>query len=78
MTIVEVDPKGSLFNIYNTEVLGKAQLLLLDYYTLPLIRTLKYWVIIKVVSSTIFGVFGVTRPEIEPLSPEALTNTWPT
>ena len=32
----------------------------------------------KEVSSTIFKVFGMTQPEIEPQSPGALANTLPT
>ena len=46
--------------------------------TLPLIRTLKCWVLSKEVSSTIFKVFSMTRPGIEPRSPRPLTNTLPT
>ena len=37
-----------------------------DFSTLPLIRTLKFWVLSKEASSTIFKVFGMTRPGIEP------------
>ena len=33
--------------------------------TLPLIHTLYCWVLSKEVSSTIFKVFGMTRPGIE-------------
>ena len=47
-------PKGSLFNSYYTEVLGRVLLISLDCFTLPLIRTLYYWVLSKEVSSTIF------------------------
>ena len=35
-------------------------------YILPLIHTLYCWVLSKKVSSTIFNVFGMTRPGIEP------------
>ena len=35
----------------------------------------KGWVLNKVLSSTIFWVFGMTRPGIEPRSPGPLTNT---
>ena len=35
------------------------------------------WVLSKKVSSTIFGVFGMTRPGIEPRSPGSLANTLP-
>ena len=57
-------PEGSLFNSYNTEVLGSA-LLSLDCSTLPFIHTLYCWVLSKEVSSTIFKVFGMTQPGIE-------------
>ena len=46
-------PGGSLFNSYYTDVLGRALLLSLDCSTLPLIRTLYWWVLSKGVSSTI-------------------------
>ena len=49
-----------------------------SYYTLPLIRTLYCWVLSKEVSSTIFKVFGITWPGIEPRSPGPLANTLPT
>ena len=42
---------------------------------LPLICTLYCWVLSKEVSSTIFKVFGMTRPGIEPKSPSPLVNT---
>ena len=57
---------------------GMAQLISLDLSILPLIRTLYYWVLSKEVSSTIFKVFGMTRPGIEPRSPGLLANTLPT
>ena len=38
----------------------------LDCSTLPLIRTLYYWVLSKEVSSTIFKVFGMTQIELNP------------
>ena len=66
-------PEGSLFNSYYSEVL-----LSLDCSTLPLIRTLYCWLLSKKVSNTIFKVFGITRPGIEPRSPGPLTNTVPT
>ena len=47
----------------------------LDCSTLSLIRTLYCWMLSKEVSSTIFKVFGMTRPGIEPWSPGTLTNT---
>ena len=70
-------PEGSLFDSYYSEVLGRAQTLSLDFSTLPLIRTLYCWVLSKVVSSTIFKVFGMTQPWTEPRSPGPLTNTLP-
>ena len=66
--------EGSLFNSYYTEVLRRALLLSLDWSTLPLICTLYCWVLSKEVSSTIFNVFGMTQPRIEPRSP-GLLNT---
>ena len=54
---------------------GRALLLFLDCSTLHLIRTLYCWVLSKEVSSTIFKVFGMTRPGIEPRSPGPLVNT---
>ena len=71
-------PEGSLFNSYYTEVYGRALLLSLDCSTLPLIHTLYCWVLSKEVSSTIFKVFGMTRPGIEARSPEPLANILPT
>ena len=38
-------------------------------------HTLYYWVLRKAVSSTIFKVFGMTRPVIEPRSPGSLADT---
>ena len=46
-----------------------------DCSILPLILTLKCWVLSKVASSTIFWVFGMTQPVIEPQSPRPLANT---
>ena len=71
-------PEGSLFNSYYTEVWGRALLQSLDYSTLPLIDTLYCWVLSKEASSTIFKVFGMTRPGIEPRFPGPLANTLPT
>ena len=70
--------EGSLFNSYYTEVSGRALLLSLDCSTLLLIRTLYCWELSKVVSSTIFKVFGMTRTGIEPRSSGPLANTRPT
>ena len=68
-------PEGYLFNSYYIEVQGRALLLSLDCSTLTLIRTLYCWVLSKEVSSTIFKVFGMTWPMIEPRSPGPLANT---
>ena len=59
-------PEGSLFNSFYTS---------LDCSTLPLIHTIRCWVLGKEASSTIFIVFGMTWPGIEPQSPESLANT---
>ena len=50
-------------------------LLFLDCSTLPSIRTLYCWVLSNETSSSIFKVFGVTQPRIEPRSPGPLANT---
>ena len=69
-------PQGSLFNSYYTEVcVWGALLLSLDCSTLPSIRTLYCWVLNREVSSTIFIVYGMKRPGIEPRSPGSLPNT---
>ena len=59
-------PEGSLFNSYYTEMKVWALLLSLDC-----------WVLSKAVSSTIFRVFGMTRPGFNPRSPGPLANTLP-
>ena len=41
-------------------------------------NTLYCWVLRKEVSSTIYKVFGMTRPGIEPRSPGPVVNTLPT
>ena len=71
-------PKGSLFNSYYTKMQGRALLLSVDCSTLPLKRTLYCWVLNKKVSSTIFKVFDMTRPGIEPRSSGPLVNPLPT
>ena len=68
-------PECSLFNSYYTEVLVRALLLSLDCPTLPLTLTLECWVLSKAASSTIFWVFGMTWPGVEPWSPRPLANT---
>ena len=70
-------PEGSVFNSYFTEMLwGGATPF--PCSTLPFISTLYCWVLSKEISSTIFKVFGMTRPGIEPRSPRPLANTLPT
>ena len=58
--------EGFLFDSYYTYVLLHS----LDCSTLPLILTLYYWVLSKEASNTIFWVFGMTRPRIEPRFPD--------
>ena len=70
-------PKGSIFISYLTEVLERALLLSLDCSTSPLIPTLLCWVLSKEASSTIFWVFVMNRPRVEPRSPKPLENTLP-
>ena len=67
VTLVEGDPKAP-FSIA-TKLQGKAQLLSLDYSTLPLIDMLKCWVLRQEASITIYWIFIMTRPGIEPRSP---------
>ena len=66
-TIVEGDPKAP----FSIATIPRS----LDFSTLPLIRTLSCWVLRNAASSTIFWVFGMTRPGIEPRSPVPLANT---
>ena len=56
---------------------GRALLLSPDCSTLPLIRALYCRVLSKAVASTIFRIFSVTRPGIEPRPPGPLANTLP-
>ena len=67
-----MQPEGSLFNIYYTEVQGRALLhFTLDTYLILLIVKqggIKYH----------FKVFGMTWPRIEPKSPGPLANMLPT
>ena len=57
-------------------MLGRALHLSLDCSTIPLICTLYCWVLSKEVSSTIFWVFGMTRPGIEHRSPGPLKSAF--
>ena len=68
-------PEGSFYNCYYTDVLGRALFHNQDCFTLPLIITLLCWVLRKAVSSTIFWVFVMTQPGIEPQSSGPLANT---
>ena len=69
--------EGSLFDSYHTKVLRRVILLSLDCSAFSLIRIVYCWVLSKDISSTIFKVFGVTRPGIEPWSLGPLVNTLP-
>ena len=73
-TLVDSDPKAPFFNSYLTDVLGRVLLHTLGYSTLLLILTLSCWVLSNAESSTIFWVFGMTRPRNETLSPEPLAH----
>ena len=75
VTVVEGDLKAP-FSIATTPG-GGVLLLSHDCSTLPLIHTLYCWVLSKEVTSTIFKVFGMMRPGIEPRSPGPLANTLP-
>ena len=70
-------PKGSLFNSFCTEMLGRALPLSLDCSTLPSIRTLYCWVLSKEVSSNIFIVFGMTRQGLNPSLPDHCRTLYP-
>ena len=73
-TLVEGDPKAPFSIATKTEMYGRALLLSLDCSILPLILTLYYWMLSKATSSTIFWVFGMTWPGIEPRSPRPWVN----
>ena len=76
-TVVEGDQKAP-FSIATTQRCWGVLLLSLDCAILTLIRTLYWWVLSREASSTIFKVFGMTRPGIELMSPGPLANTLPT
>ena len=67
--------EGSPFDSYYTKVYGRVLLISLDCSTLPLILTVECWVLSKEASSTIFWIFGMTGPGIEPRSPGPLAIT---
>ena len=78
MTVVESDQKAP-FSIATAPRCKEWDVtLFLDCSTLPLKRSLYCWVLSKAVSSTIFKVFGMTRPGIEPRTSGPLANTLPT
>ena len=62
-------PVDSHFNIYNTELYGTVLLPSLGCSTLLFIRILKYRMLFKVASSTIFCVFAMIWPTVESRSP---------
>ena len=77
-TKVEGDQKAPFSIATTPRCMGEALLLPQNSSTLPLIRTLYYRVLSNEVSSTIFKVFGMTWPGIEPRSPGSLANILPT
>ena len=74
--VIKGDPKAS-FSIATTPRCREVPLLSLDCSTLPLIRTLYRWVLIKKVSSITLSIFAMTRPEIELRFVRPLAKTWP-
>ena len=79
-TVVKGDQKAPFSIATTPRCRGRVPLLSLYCSTLPLIHTLYSWMLSKEVSSTIFKVFGMTWPGIEPGSPGPLANTllsWP-
>ena len=72
-TVVEGDQKASFWIATTPRCRGGRYFFLKHCSILPLIRTLYCWVLSKEVSSTIFKVFGMTRPGIEPRSPGPLS-----
>ena len=75
-TVVEGDPKAP-FSIATTPRCrgGRNSILWIDPL-LPLILTLLCWVPSKAASSTIFLIFGMTRPGIGPQSPGPLNSQY--
>ena len=78
MTVVKGDPKALFLIATTPRCRGRALFPSLDCSILHLIHTLYCWVLSKVVSSTIFKVFGMMWPGIEPSSPRPWVNTLPT
>ena len=77
-TVVEGVPKNPFSIATTPRCRGGRSSFLLDCSSLLLIHTLYCWVLSKEVSSTIFKVFGMTRPGIVLRSPGPLANTLPT
>ena len=77
-TVVKDDQKAPFSIATTPRCRGRVLLISVDCSFLPLIRTLYCWVLSKVVSGTIFKVFGMMWPGIEPRSPGPLVNTLPT
>ena len=75
-TVVESDTNG-LFSIVTPPICWGGATIFPGWLYLPLIRGLWYWVLNKDTSSTIFLVFGTTRPGIEAWSPRPVENTLP-
>ena len=71
-TVVEGDQKAHFSIATTLRCWGRHY-----WTTLPLIHTLYCWVLSKEALSTIFKVFGMTWPGIEPRSPGPLANTLP-
>ena len=77
-TVVKSDQKAPFSIATTPRCRGGCNFFSLDCSTLPLSLTLYCWVLSKEVSSTIFKVFGMTQPGIEPRFPGPLANTIPT
>ena len=76
-TVVEGDQKAPFSIATTPRPSWWALLFSLDCSTLPLISTSYCWVLSREVSNTIFKVFGMTRPEIEPRPRRPQVNTLP-
>ena len=77
-TIVKGDRKAPLSIATAPKCRGRWLLLSLNCCILPSIRILYCGVLSKEVSGTLFKVFGMTRPGIEPRCSRPLANTLPT
>ena len=74
LTVVQSDQKAPFLIATTPRCRGGRYFFFLDFSTLPLICTLCCSVLSKKVSSTIFKVFVMRRPEIEPTSFGQLAN----